>query len=193
MKNIALIISYILNPILLFAPVPYILVYRATLNFNLSLFWEFFTLIFIVIFMGFVLAGIKIGYFSDFDVSNRTQRPVAFGFALILSALYIFSLFSLQAPLILFIAIITLFAGLIVMEIVNRFTKASVHVGVVSAFATSLFLVYGGLFSFSFLLIPLLAWARIKTRNHTKQQTIIGAIVGMAIILVSYVIFEYII
>jgi hypothetical protein len=193
LKNIALIISYILNPILLFAPVPYILVYRATLNFNLSLFWEFFTLIFIVIFMGFVLAGIKIGYFSDFDVSNRTQRPVAFGFALILSALYIFSLFSLQAPLILFIAIITLFAGLIVMEIVNRFTKASVHVGVVSAFATSLFLVYGGLFSFSFLLIPLLAWARIKTRNHTKQQTIIGAIVGMAIILVSYVIFEYII
>jgi membrane-associated phospholipid phosphatase len=79
------------------------------------------------------------------------------------------------------------------MEIVNKFTKASVHVGVVSAFATSLFLVYGGIFSFSFLLIPLVAWARIKTRNHTKQQTIIGAIVGIAIILVSYVIFEYII
>ena len=193
MKNIALIISHILNPILLFAPVPYVLVYRSTLNYNLSLFWEFFTLIFITIFLGFVLAGIKIGYFSDFDISNRSQRPVAFGFALILSALYIFSLFFLQAPLILFIAIITLFAGLIVMEIINKFTKASIHVGVVSAFATSLFLVYGGIFSFSFLLIPLVAWARIKTRNHTKQQTIIGAIVGMAIILVSYVIFEYII
>lgn len=133
------------------------------------------------------------GYFSNIDISNRNQRPLAFGFAIILCALYIFSLFFLKAPLILFIAVITLFTGLIVVEIINKFTKVSIHVGVVSAFATSLFLVYGGIFSFSFLLIPLVAWARIKTHNHTKQQTIIGAIIGMAIILVSYVIFEYII
>jgi len=43
------------------------------------------------------------------------------------------------------------------------------------------------------LLLPLLAWARIKTRNHTLLQTALGTLLGVATILALYVIFKYII
>lgn len=189
-KLFAKIISTVFNPIFLLIPVPFILVFRTTSNFNTALYWFLFSLVFVMVVGLFILVGIKEGYFSDLDISHKTQRPMLFSFAVLLSAIYVFSLYSLNAPRALFIAIFALFSGLLTIEIVNKFTKASIHVATVSAFATSLFLVYGGIFVFSFAIIPLVAWSRIKTHNHTKSQTIIGALIGIIITIVVYAIFE---
>lgn len=192
-KIFAQIISTILNPIILLAPAPYFLVLRSTNNYELSFFWEVVSLIFILVFSFFILIGVEKKMFSDLDISKRKQRPLLFTFAIGLSAIYTVFLYFLSAPKILFIAIFTLILGLVIFELVNRTTKASLHVGTVSAFATSLFIVYDGIFALAFLLIPLVAWARIASRNHTKQQTVIGATLGILITLVSYVIFKYIV
>lgn len=192
-KIFAQIISTILNPIVLLAPAPYFLVLKSTNNYELSFFWEVVSLIFILVFSVFILIGVEKKMFSDLDISKRKQRPLLFTFAIGLSAIYTVFLYFLSAPKILFIAIFTLILGLVIFELVNRTTKASLHVGTVSAFATSLFIVYDGVFVFSFLFIPLVAWARIASHNHTKQQTVIGATLGILITLVSYVIFKYIV
>lgn len=192
-KFIAQIISTVLNPIFLLIPVPYFLVLKSTHNQQLSNFWEIFSLIFILIFSIFILIGVEKKIFSDLDISKRKQRPLLFIFAIGLAAIYTVLLYFLKAPEILFIAIFTLILGLVIFEFVNRVTKASLHVGTVAAFSTSLFLVYDGISLFTFLLIPLVAWARIVNHNHTKQQTIIGGSLGILITLVSYVIFKYII
>ncbi|MCL4415721.1 MAG: hypothetical protein M1365_03325 [Actinobacteria bacterium] len=192
-KFFAEIISTILNPIFLLIPVPYFLVLKSTNNYELSFFWEVVSLIFILVFSIFILIGVEKKMFSDLDISKRKQRPLLFTFAIGLAAIYTVFLYFLSAPKILFIGIFTLILGLVVFELVNRTTKASIHVGTVSAFATSLFIVYDGIFALSFLLIPLVAWARIANRNHTKQQTVIGAALGILITLVSYVIFRYIV
>lgn len=192
-KYFAQIISTILNPIFLLVPVPYILVLRQTGNKELAFFWEIFSLIFILVISVFILVGVEKKMFSDLDISKRKQRPLLFTFAIGLAAIYTVFLYFLSAPQTLFIAIFMLILGLVIFELVNRTTKASLHVGTVSAFATSLFIVYDGVFIFTFLLIPLVAWARIKTHNHTKQQTLIGASLGVLITLIVYVIFKYIV
>lgn len=193
MNLFAKIISTILNPIILLVPVPYLLVLKSTGSQELAYFWEIFSLIFIFTFSVFILVGVEKKMFSDLDISKRKQRPLLFTFAIGLSAIYTIFLYFLNAPKILFIAVFTLILGLVIFEIINRTTKASLHVGTVSAFATSLFIVYNGVFILTFLLIPFVAWARIKTHNHTKQQTLIGATLGVLITLIVYVIFKYII
>jgi membrane-associated phospholipid phosphatase len=192
-KLLGQIISTIFNPIVLLTPASYIMVLRSTNNSKTAYFWEMITLIFILIFSIFILIGVEKKIFSDFDISKRTQRPLLLGFSISLCAIYIAVLYFLNAPKILFIAALSLILGLVAIEFINRITKISIHVATISAFATSLSLVYGGIFYLSFLLIPLVAWARIVTKNHTKQQTIIGTILGILITLIVYVIFKYIV
>ncbi len=192
-KLFAQFVSTIVSPILILAVLPYILILKSTGNSSSAIFWTIFSWIFLLIFFVFLLLGIEKGYFSDLDVSKRSQRPLLFTSAIGLSLFYIVFLYFLKAPSVLFIALFGLIFGLICMELVNRITKASVHVATTSAFATSLVLGFGPLYMLSFLLVPLVAWARIKTHNHTKRQTIIGGSMGILITLVVYVIFKYII
>jgi len=192
-KIFAQIISTILNPLLILAILPYILVFKATGNPQVAYFWTIFSLVFILIFSVFVLIGIEKKYFSDLDVSIRKQRPLLYSFAIALSAFYITFLYFLKAPQILFIALFGLVFGLISMEFINKVTKASIHVAVIAAFATALTLGFGPIFIFCFALVPLVAWARIKTHNHTKRQTLIGGLMGILITLTVYVIFKYIV
>ena len=193
MNLFARFVSTILNPLLILVPVPYILVSKATGNANSAFSWTIFSLVFILILSIFILLGIRMHYFSDLDISKRSQRPLLFTFSIFLASSYVVFLYLLNAPNILFIAIFALILGLTVFEIANRYTKVSVHVATVSAFATSLFIVYDGIFVLSFFLIPIVSWARIKTHNHTKKQTTIGALLGILITFAVYVIFRYII
>lgn len=192
-KLFAKIISTVLNPLLILSVLPYILVFKATADVSKAYFWTIFSLVFILIFSAFVLIGIEKGFFSDLDVSRRKQRPLLYTFAIALSACYVSFLYFLKAPEVLFIALFGLIFGLVVMEFINRITKASIHVATVAAFATALTLGFGLVYILSFIAVPLVAWARIITHNHTKRQTLIGGVMGVLITLTVYVIFKYII
>jgi membrane-associated phospholipid phosphatase len=73
------------------------------------------------------------------------------------------------------------------------FTKVSGHLAVLSAFLTFAVLVEGWIFLGSFILLPLLAWARIKTKNHTLSQTILGSAIGILTTVIIYVIVKNIV
>jgi membrane-associated phospholipid phosphatase len=192
-KLFAKIISTVLNPLVILAVLPYLLVFKATNNISEANFWTIFSLIFILIFSIFVLIGIEKGFFSDLDVSKRKQRPLLYTVAIAMSACYVSFLYFLKAPEVLFIALFGLIFGLVAMEFINRITKASIHVATISAFVTALALGFGYIYILSFVFVPLVAWARIKTHNHTKRQTLIGGVMGILITLIVYVIFKYIV
>lgn len=192
-KVIAKIISTALNPLVILAVMPYLLVLKSTGDTSDAIFWTFFSWIFLLITTIFVFIGIEKKYFSDLDVSRRSQRPLLYTFAISLSSVYVIFLYLLKAPEVLFIALCGLIFGLFFMELINKITKASVHTATVGALATALSLGFGPIFILSFILVPLVAWARIKTHNHTKSQTIIGTCMGVLITLIVYVIFKYII
>ena len=183
-KVIAKIISTVLNPLVILSVLPFLLLYRSSSNFQMSIFWETISLIFLGIFSAFVLGGVYLGYFSDLDISNRKQRISLLSFALLLSAVYIGFLYFFNAPKILFVVTFGLMLGLWAAEIINKKFKLSIHVAAITGFAS--FFQYIG----AYLLVPLVAWARIKTRNHSLYQTIAGAVFSLLLTLVIYIIFK---
>jgi hypothetical protein len=189
---IAELISLVLSPLLLLAPVPFFLVYEQTNNFSSSSLWAAISLAFFIIFLLVILIGIRIGVFSDFNISKREQRPLLFAIGMVLTIIYLITLFLFHAPQILLIGTTTIILGLVLIGAVNIFTKVSGHLTVLSAFVTFLIIAEGWRALIMLLLIPLLIWARIKTKNHTLMQTILGTILGSVTIITIYVIFKYI-
>jgi membrane-associated phospholipid phosphatase len=189
---VAEIISLILSPLVLLAPVPFFLVYEQTNSLSSSTLWSIISILFIFIFFLIILVGVRVGVFSDFDISKREQRPLLFSLAMVLTFIYLVTLFLLHAPQDLLIGTTAIILGLVVIGAVNIFTKVSGHLTVLSAFVTFLILAEGWRALITLLLIPLLIWARIQTKNHTLIQTILGTILGSATIITIYVIFKYI-
>lgn len=193
-KLIAKIISTVLNPIILLAFVPFYLVYMSTKNPVFAWYWTGVSLVFLSLFSLFVITGVKLKFFSDFDISERSQRPMLYSFAVLFIFLYWILLIVSDAPKVLFLAVYALIFGIIALEISNNFLKASAHVATISAIITALFLIHGSFYLLlGYLLIPLVGWARIKTKNHTRKQVVVGAEIGILTTVVIYVIFKYIV
>lgn len=189
---VAEVISLILNPLVILVPVPFALVYEKTNSLPLAFQWTAVSVFFIFIFFLAILAGIKIGVFSNLDISKREQRPLLFSIGMILAVVYFTTLFLFHAPAVLMAGTIAIILGLIVLDIVNLFTKVSGHLAVLSAFLTFATIAEGWKALVGVLLIPILIWARIKTKNHTLLQTMLGILLGTLTTLAVYAIFKYI-
>ena len=191
--KLAQIISTILNPLFILFLLPFILVFETTNSLEKSVYWTIVSLVFLIGFSLFILMGISLKYFSDLDISKRNQRPLLYTVAILFSIVYLFTLFILNAPEVLAFGTIGLLLGLSINEIINRFTKSSIHVAAITGLVTLLVLIEGIEFSIFYFLVFLVAWARIKTKNHTFNQTIIGALTTFFITILIFVIFKYII
>jgi hypothetical protein len=189
-KFIANAISLVFNPVIVILPVPFLLVLKTTHDANFALRWSIISYGFIALIVLFVLAGVYFKFFTDFDVSNRKQRTLAYIFSLIAAFLYLLTIILFKGPLVLIIATIGLIAGLIVLGEVNRRIKASVHVATVSAIITAAAIVYGGVAYFALLLIPIIAWSRVKIKRHTPKEALIGGILGVIFTIIVYMMME---
>lgn len=188
---VARIISFLLNPIFVLLPIPYILVGKFSNDYSYALKWTLFSYLFTIIFAIFVAIGVKLGVFSNFDVSKRSERPLLFSFAAFTIFCYLLSLIILDGPKILFITVLALIFGLIVMLIVNKKIKASIHVAIITSFTLLISIFYGKYYYLLLLLIPVLSWSRVKTKRHTPMETLIGNILGVLFTLVMYFISKY--
>lgn len=192
MKSFALLVSYVLNPVVITAFAPYLIVYKSTHSNYYALKWELFSFFYLGIAVAFLIYGVKKGFFSDLDVSKRKERNRLYLFMGVLSIVYLWSLLYFKAPFALVIAVLCVIFGVIVMSAVNRYIKASLHLAVISAFVFSLAIWYNTWFFWGIFLIPLVAWARIEIRRHTLPETIVGSMIGMSLTVLTYVIVEYI-
>lgn len=190
-KKIAEIISLILNPLVILMPVPFFLVFEKTNNLARSIAWAGISTFFIFLYFLLIVIGIKFGIFSDLDVSKREQRPILFLVGIFLTISYLVILFLFHAPQVLMTGTFALILGLIIIGVFNMFTKVSGHLAVLSTFLTFVVIVEGWRFLGGFILLPLLAWARIKTKNHTLLQTVLGSTIGILTTVIIYVIVKY--
>src|SRR3989344_7883284 len=127
MTGLAKAISFFLGPVFTLLPIPFILVARFSQDYKYVLKWSIFSYAFVLIVVLFVIAGIMLGVFSNFDVSKREQRPLLFSFSAFAAFCYLLSLLVLNGPKILFIGFFALVLGLTAIIIINRWIKASVH------------------------------------------------------------------
>lgn len=190
---IAQVISTVFHPAVISIATPIIFMFFMERKNPYPALWVLFPLIFVGIVILFTYIGVKTKLFSDFDVTKRTERKPLYFFVIIVSILYIVLLLLFHGPKSLMILGIGVLIGAIIFELVNKKFKASIHVASVSAFMCVLALLYGGVFLFFPLLIPVIAWSRIHMKRHTFSEAVIGGIVGVGLTVAIYLVVEYIV
>lgn len=187
---IARTISTLFNPFLILPPSLYLLIDKEVNNDIYAIKWAIYSFIFMSIVGIFVIFGVILGFFSDMDISKREERPLLFAFAGIVSTLYLISLLVFNAPKVLLVIASAICLGLVIIAIVNRKIKASIHVATISSLISSVAIVYGGVFLFAFSIIPIIAWSRVRTKKHTLLEAIAGGILGIALTIIIYIVIK---
>lgn len=179
--SFAKFISAVFNPILVLLFVPFVLLYRDTHNLSEAVLWTLYTAFFLIAITAFILYCVQRKMFTDMDVSKKEQRPLLFFVSTIFVLLYLIGLFLLHGPYLLFVIAFGIILGIFVVSIINRWIKASVHVATVSALIFAVAITSDGIYRLFLLLIPLVAWSRVKIKRHTLSETIVGGILGIAL------------
>lgn len=191
MTVFAIVVSFLLNPLVVSVPGLFLLIYRTSQDAFLALKWTLFSLLFVSLVALFVVYGVMKGFFPDLDVSRREKRPLLFSFVIGVSVLYFFSTLLFNGPRVLLLAMGDVILGVFLMALVNLRVKASGHVAVVSAFALALSILYGKSFLFLFLLIPLVAWSRVVLKKHTVNEVVVGGALGGFVVLLTFIMVKY--
>ncbi|MFB6145407.1 MAG: hypothetical protein ABEJ99_02775 [Candidatus Nanohaloarchaea archaeon] len=146
----------------------------------------------LLIFGGIAIVPITLYIYFDPDYTLFERNPrelrnrlyiIGIGEILFMGLL----MFFLSPPHILFVSYVACLLSVLAGGVINKFyTKISIHVGLVSAFATAIaYLVYpAGVLA---LLMPIaVAWARLHEKKHDLFQVTLGFFVPAAIITVCY-------
>lgn len=192
MNLLANLISALSNPLVISIPLSYSLVLKSTGEIIYSLQWTFISLFFASLVGLFVFYGVKKGFFSDLDVSNREERTRLFVFIAIVSVIFFFLVYITNGPGVLLLGVGSLLLGIILADLINYKIKASIHLAVFSSFSVIMGILYGGIFWVLLLIAPLVAWSRIKLKKHEPLETIVGGLVGVIIVLMLYVVVKYV-
>jgi hypothetical protein len=184
----AKILSFFLHPIFTFSLIPFILVAKFSQDYSHALKWTIFSYLFILVVALFVLIGEILGVFSNFNVSKKEQRPLLFSFSAFAIFCYLVALLILHGPRILLLAVFAVIFSLIILVIVNKWIKASVHLITATAAFLLVGIAYKGYFFLPLILIPLLVWSRVKMKEHTLTETIVGIVFGVVITLIVYLV-----
>lgn len=183
-------ISAIFNPYFLIIPIPYFLVLRQTSDPTYAFKWMLFTGFFLFTIGVTVYIAVRRKYFSDLDISRKEQRPLFFLLISVFGVVYLLGLFWFKAPLVLFVAITGIFISLMVLSLITNKVKASIHVASITGLIFSFSILYSGAFLLFLFLIPLIAWARLRMKRHTRSEVLVGASMGFIIPLVIFLIFK---
>jgi membrane-associated phospholipid phosphatase len=129
----------------------------------------------------------KIGKIHDWFMTNRLERrdvQLAWFFG---SALFLITAQFLAAPRLLLALSVTMLLISLLITLATFFWKVSVHMVGVTLFVLLMLLIYSPSFLWLVVLIPVVAWARIKLKAHTITQVTVGTIIT---IIITYAVFS---
>jgi len=129
----------------------------------------------------YILRKVRIGEWSDLDVSARKDRPHLFlvGFAFLLLTVLVLSVTG--QPIVYargcLAAIILIVGG----WVLNRWLKPSMHAGFAMLTACSLWPVSAQLSLAAILFAVAVGWSRVQLRRHTWWEVGVGLLLGMLV------------
>ena len=123
------------------------------------------------------------GGISDWHVSSRQERlqPIPVIAAITATGVPLLILWAFDGPRALLVTFVSAFAVAIFNLAVTLWWKISQHVSGIAATTTLVTAVVGVGAAPLLLLIPLVAWARVKVGAHTVMETVVGGTTGAAI------------
>lgn len=149
-------------------------------------FWAFFIIGFnILVPSGYILWLKRIGKVTDFDVYLREQRFWPYVVSLTCGAITWLTMAILHAPrLFVILSGATVGQGLI-MFIINQRWKISAHAAGTAGIAVLMWQLLGAAGSPILLIIPIVAWSRVRLGRHTLGQVIAGSAIGASVYLLA--------
>jgi membrane-associated phospholipid phosphatase len=124
----------------------------------------------------------------DLYVSKKETRTPFFLIAIALYSFAAIIFFSTNTKIMFLMALGYTFVTIILL-VVNRFWKVSVHSAGVTGPIFALIFVFGIIVMPLSLIIVLVSWSRIKLKKHTFMQTFAGSLIPIAVGLVLYPVF----
>lgn len=116
---------------------------------------------------------------SDLHLKNREERFLPLCCTLVSMIVGTFLLYQLGAAREIVWAGIAYIANSIVFFVITLMWKISFHSSVATGCVTVLVMLVNPQFGWLFLLIPLIAWARVYRKRHTLLQTVVGAVLAV--------------
>ncbi|MDR6638358.1 phosphatase PAP2 family protein [Paenarthrobacter nitroguajacolicus] len=132
--------------------------------------------------LAYVLVMVKLGRITDHHVSDRRQRPALLLMTLISVVAGLLVLQLLNGPASVSVMIISLIVGIAVLALVSAFWKMSGHASALAAAVVIAVLMFGPAWLPLLLLIPAVGWSRLVLRAHTLAQVVAGSLFGAVVI-----------
>jgi len=131
--------------------------------------------------MIYILIGVRLGKFSDVDVSNRSQRSGPFIFGIISAFVGFLTLTLTHGPKNLqTVLLLTIISGTVMM-VITIWWKISIHASSLAGAITVLTALYGAVMLPAYVLVVLVGWSRVVLRRHTLAQVIAGSLVSIVL------------
>ena len=178
----ARLVSNILAPVTISIPGVLLVAFYDAQSLASALFYTSVTLFFLSFGpMLYIIIGVRLGKFSDVDVSRRKERigPFLFGLASVLAGLV--TLVLIKAPKNLQTLLIITAVSCIVMLVITFWWKISIHASSLAGTVTFLTALYGVIVLPAFLLVVLVSWSRVVLHRHTVAQVVAGALVSITL------------
>ena len=181
LDRIAVTISVLFSPFLLPIASILLIVWLSVATMQQGLLWMVIVILFAsVLPMLFILILFRRGQLSDLRLTVREQRAKPLMFSLVSALVGSGVLHIVNAPReIIWLCIACVING-IVLTLITQVWKISFHSGVAAGCMTGLATLISSQLVCLFILLPFIAWARVRRNRHTYLQTIIAAPIAVA-------------
>jgi membrane-associated phospholipid phosphatase len=189
-KRIANLISIIFNPFLTGLVLILLVSFKTTASIFDAIKWSLLlTLLTILPVFLFTVYQFRRKKVDSIFANVRQQRTKIYALAVLLAGASAVLLFLVKAPLILLALLIAAFSANVIFMLLNLWWKISLHTAFIAAAVTVLVFIFGSVAMPTIVLIPLVAWARIKLEHHVPAQVIGAALMSPSILLLVFYLF----
>ncbi len=130
----------------------------------------------------YIMYLVRKGIVTDFHLNVRKERTKPFLIMTANTAVVFLVMLLLGAPKLILIVIATAILQLFFMLLITLRWKISGHCTAVAGLVVLALALFGENLLPSTLLIPLVAWSRIRLKRHTLVQTVAGSFMGAVIV-----------
>jgi membrane-associated phospholipid phosphatase len=180
--SVARCISGVLSPFVISFPFVVLIAFYHAPDVALATLYASVTLFFLIVGpMIYIVTGVRMGKFTDADLSLRTQRtgPFLLGIGSALAGLLTLTFIHGPKNLETLLLITILSGG--VMMLTTLWWKISIHASSLACAVTMLTALYGNVVLPTFLLLVAVCWSRVVLRKHTLAQVIVGSLVSIVL------------
>ncbi|WP_328851063.1 phosphatase PAP2 family protein [Micromonospora globbae] len=126
----------------------------------------------------YIVGGVRRGRLTDHHVGLREQRrvPLLVGLCSVVAGLALLA--ALGAPRPVLALVVAGAIGLVVAVAVSHWWKMSIHSAVAAGTVVILILTFGAPLLAAVPLLVLVGWSRVRLRDHTVPQVLVGGLVG---------------